>query len=161
MSWGDAVIDRSVAEQLTDVLRDFVRDARAVPSGRGPATLPSSLAGVLGVLARVGEVRVGHLAELLGVDLSVASRHTAAAIARGLVRRRPDPRDGRAGLLHLTALGEQVLAAHRRARTEWMRSLTSSWSDEDAARLLADLQRLRDDAHAARPVALRGLSAAS
>ena len=150
------MIDRSVAEDLTVVLRDLIHDARCMTSSLGPAALPASIARLLAVLEGSGEHRLGRLAGLLGIDLSVASRQSAAALERGFVERRPDPDDGRAWLLHLTPAGEEALAAHRAARAEWLRSVASSWSDGDARRLLADLQRLREDLRAARLAARPG-----
>ena len=144
------MIDRTVAEELTAVLRDVVHGARSMTSSLAPAALPTSVARLLGALDGSGEHRLGRLAGLLGVDLSVASRQVATALERGFVERRPDPGDGRACLLHLTPAGEQALAEHRSTRVEWLRSVASSWTDDDARRLLADLGRLRDDISAAR-----------
>jgi DNA-binding MarR family transcriptional regulator len=147
-----AVIEASTAEELTAALRDLVREARAATATLGPSSLPASIAALLGALASAGEQRVSPLATLLGVDLSVASRHAAAAIEHGFVERRPDPQDGRAALLRITPAGEQALAAHRGARVAWVRALTADWSEEDARSLATGLGRLRDDARRARAV---------
>ena len=155
------MIDRSTAERLTEVLREIVREARAATSTLGPSSLPGSIVTVLGALSAAGEQRLGRLAELMGVDLSVASRHTAAAIERGYVERRPDPDDGRASLLRVSAEGEKALAAHRAARVEWLQSLAGDWSDEDARRLLEGLTRLRDDVRAARRAHAEALTPSS
>jgi DNA-binding MarR family transcriptional regulator len=145
------VIEQSTAEALADVLRELVRGSRAAVPALGREGLPSSVAGVIGVLASEGEVRLGRLAEALGVDLSVASRHAAAAQERGLVERRPHPRDGRACLFHLTDAGRTALAAHRGARSSWLQEVAGCWTDEEVQRLVTDLARLRDDVRAAQP----------
>ena len=83
----------SSAVRLTSLLRALVQDARAAEGALGRAGLPSSTAAVLGVLAEHGRIRLGRLAELLGIDPSVASRHVAHAHQAGLVVREPDPLD--------------------------------------------------------------------
>ena len=152
------MIEQSTAESLAAVLRDVVRGARAAVPALGDDGLPSSVAGVMGVLATEGEVRLGRLAEALGVDLSVASRHAAAAQTRGLVERRPHPRDGRACLFHLTDAGREALSAHQGARAAWLQTAAGSWTDEEARRLVDDLARLRDDVRAGHPAG-RGAAA--
>jgi DNA-binding MarR family transcriptional regulator len=142
------VIEQSTAQALADVLRELVRGSRAAVPALGRDGLPSSMAGVIGVLASEGEARLSRLAEALGVDLSVASRHAAAAQDRGLVERRPHPRDGRACLFHLTDAGREALTTHRGARTAWLQEVAGSWTDEEVQRLVTDLARLRDDVRA-------------
>jgi hypothetical protein len=48
------VIEESTAESLAAVLRDLVRGSRGAAPTLGPDALPSSLAGLLGVLAGLG-----------------------------------------------------------------------------------------------------------
>ena len=49
----------------------------------------------------------------------MASRQLAVLERLGYVERRPDPQDGRASLLRLTAAGADALAATRALRAEW------------------------------------------
>jgi DNA-binding MarR family transcriptional regulator len=141
--WGWTVISTSAAEELTDALRALVRDARGAAPLTSPDALPSSVLAVLGAIDAEGQLRIGALARALAVDLSVASRHTAAAMERGLVARRPDPADGRACLLDLTPSGAQALATHRAARAALMRTATAGWTDEEARQLTEAIARLR------------------
>ena len=56
-------------------------------------------------LEQDGDQRCSALAARAGVDVSVASRQLAVLERSGYVERHPDPRDGRAALLRLTAPG--------------------------------------------------------
>ncbi len=61
-----------------------------------------------------GPRRIVDLAHGLDVSKQAASQTVADLEARRLVRRRPDPDDGRAALVELTARGRKVLATARR-----------------------------------------------
>jgi DNA-binding MarR family transcriptional regulator len=137
------------SERLSSLIRDLVRDARHTVGLLGPGALPSPLAAALGVLSDEGALRLGRLAQLLGVDPSVASRHVAHAQECGLITRSPDPEDGRAWLLALTDEGRERLAAHRSAREAWLDQALDGWTDDDVAVLLDSLGRFRDDMRAA------------
>jgi DNA-binding MarR family transcriptional regulator len=145
------VIEQSTATELAAVLRDLVRSARAVMPDPGGDALSSVTAGLLGVLATGGELRLGQLARSLGVDVSVASRQAAAAQSRGLVDRRPHPEDGRACLFSLTGAGHEALAAHQSARAAWLQDAARTWTDAEAGQLVRELGRLRDDVRAVTP----------
>lgn len=81
----------------------------------------------------------------LGVDVSVASRHVAAAADSGLLVRRPDPDDGRACLLSLSDAGRDALRASRQQRLAWLLQATPEWTTTDGHELLSLLMKLRDD----------------
>src|SRR3954447_26874225 len=106
--------------------------------------VPASVIAVLGLLSDSGELRLGALAGDLGVDTSVVSRTVAVAVQRGLVARRPDPRDGRACLLSLTERGVECLAERRNQRLRLLSSVIDTWEPGSAEALLAGLTRLRD-----------------
>jgi DNA-binding MarR family transcriptional regulator len=74
----------------------------------------------------------------------VISRTVALAEQRGLVSRRPDPRDGRACLLSLTEQGAQCLADRRNQRLRLLAGVIDEWEPGAAESLLAGLTRLRD-----------------
>ncbi|GLW91328.1 MarR family winged helix-turn-helix transcriptional regulator [Actinokineospora globicatena] len=104
-----------------------------------------SAAALLGFLDGAGEQRLGQLACGLAVDPSVVSRQVAALTRAGLVSRRPDPEDGRAGLLTVTEQGAHWLAVHRRKQAERLVAALAGWSEDDATHLLTLLRRLEDD----------------
>ncbi|MFH0243235.1 MarR family winged helix-turn-helix transcriptional regulator [Streptomyces sp. HK10] len=108
-----------------------------------PHDCPPAPAVVLTLLGRHGEMRMTRLADLMGIDMSVTSRHVAYAVERGWVDRRPDPLDGRVRLLRLAGSGERMLAEMHRRTSETLAHLLGDWPDEDVARLTDLLARLR------------------
>ena len=119
---------------------------RALP----PDCPPASLA-VLGNLDRFGEMRLGHLAERLGVDVSVTSRHVAHLAALGWIDRQPEPQDKRSRLLRLTADGERVLGECQQRIARALAVALESWTDDDVGELAAMMARLRESFDGCRP----------
>jgi DNA-binding MarR family transcriptional regulator len=112
---------------------------RAVPE------YPPACLQALAVLARTDAERVSEIADLLRIDLSVASRQVAVLEAAGWVERAPDPDDRRAQKLDVTDAGRATLdAAHARMVAAYEGVLTD-WSDDDLATLSDLLARVRDD----------------
>ncbi|OEV05664.1 DNA-binding MarR family transcriptional regulator [Streptomyces sp. Amel2xB2] len=110
-----------------------------------PADCPPGSAGVLTLLHKYGEMRMGRLAELMAVDMSVTSRHVTHNVERGWVERQPDPEDARSRLLRLTERGERQLDTLSEATTVALESILHDWSEEDVAGLNGMLERLRAD----------------
>ncbi|MFF4838264.1 MarR family winged helix-turn-helix transcriptional regulator [Streptomyces sp. NPDC001315] len=98
---------------------------------------------VLALLGRDGDMRIGRLAELLGVDMSVTSRHVAHLAVLGWIDRSPDPADRRSRILRLTPEGRARLADLSDRIAQELASRLSDWSDEDVRRLTWLLSRLR------------------
>lgn len=109
-----------------------------------PADCPGGSAAVLALLDRYGEMRMGRLAELLAVDMSVTSRHVAHVAERGWIERSPDPADKRSRILRLTPQGKEVLDELGRRTTEVFADRLSDWTDDEVGQLNAMLARLRD-----------------
>jgi DNA-binding MarR family transcriptional regulator len=61
----------------------------------------------------------------------------------GLVTRSPDPTDGRAVLLSLTAEGEEIVRARRTSRVERLTELVDQLSDEERALLAGSVHVLK------------------
>ncbi|MBD2843904.1 MarR family transcriptional regulator [Paenibacillus sp. IB182496] len=78
-----------------------------------------------------GPEGVKRLAQAFGLDVSTVSRQAAALEASGLVRRIPDPDDGRAYGLGITDHGLAELQATRRARQARIAELLEGWTDEE------------------------------
>jgi len=76
-------------------------------------------------------LRLSDLAEALHTDLSTVSRQVQAAERSGLVERRPDPSDGRASLVYLTSVGQEVLDTVRAAQRAEILAAIDGWSPED------------------------------
>jgi DNA-binding MarR family transcriptional regulator len=129
----------AAAEALGDAVVALLRSYKQAARHPAHATLP--LLELAQVLDR-GEMRLGELAALRGVGQSVISRQVAELEARGLVVRRADPADGRAGLVRLTPAGCAVLASVADARRRWLDDALASYPDSDvrtAARLVTAL----------------------
>jgi DNA-binding MarR family transcriptional regulator len=128
-------------DRLTSSVAQLVRTGRHVSTRAATqlyGELPSFGWALLVPLQRDGDQRCSALALQVGVDVSVASRQLAVLERLGYVERRPDPQDGRASLLRLTAAGAQALAATRALRAEWALTALAGW-DESEARLLSEL----------------------
>jgi DNA-binding MarR family transcriptional regulator len=85
--------------------------------------------------------RPGTLAELAHADPSTISRQVAELVRRGLVRREPDPSDGRASLLAITDAGRDACERLRKLRRELLAAALAGWSDTDLGTLSALLGR--------------------
>jgi DNA-binding MarR family transcriptional regulator len=111
-------LDAETAARLRAVVGQLSRRLNAL--ARGSGLTPSQLS-ALGVIARRGPIRLSELAEVESVNPTMLSRVVAALDEAGLVRRRTDPGDRRAGLLEVTATGRRT---HDRLRAERGRVLT-------------------------------------
>ena len=150
-------MDDEIGAQILTSFSSIVRSSRVRETSAGPAgDVPASVLAVLALLAENGELRLGSLAAGLGLDTSVISRTVAVAVDRGLVARRPDPRDGRACLLSLTGPGGRCLADRRNRRLRLLSAVMDEWEPGSAEDLLAGLNRLRDGLAAARSAAVGG-----
>ena len=106
----------------------------------GELSLPETSA--LARLDRTGPATSSTLAKLDQISPQSMGATLAGLEARGLVRRHPDPEDGRRAVLSLTEAGEQVLRDKRSARVAQLaRALSNGFTP-------AELQQL----HAAAPL---------
>jgi DNA-binding MarR family transcriptional regulator len=88
------------------------------PASTAELTTPQALA--LRAIVREGPLRMGGLAEKLGVTVATASRTVDALAARDLVRREADPVDARAVRVVATTVGRRE---HRLRRERFVRAL--------------------------------------
>jgi DNA-binding MarR family transcriptional regulator len=108
----DNNLDPETPARLRAVVGKLARRLNAL--ARGSGLTPSQLS-ALGVIARNGPIRLSELAEIESMNPTMLSRIVAALEDAGLVRRRTDPDDRRAGLLEVTAAGRRT---HDRLRAE-------------------------------------------
>jgi DNA-binding MarR family transcriptional regulator len=107
--------------------------------------------GMIGILAAIGGAENGacchpkELATRCGLDASTISRAAAALVERGLVQRSPDPADGRARILTLTAAGRTALADVERRQAEFLREALRDWTAPEVDTFAAGLTRFIDD----------------
>lgn len=98
--------------------------------------------GLLAFLDESGPRRATDLAAFIGVGKATMSRQLRALEELGLVTREPDPADGRAWLVRLTAEGRERFRTVRRARRgRYVRQL-SGWDRGEVAELARLLGKL-------------------
>nr|WP_078864705.1 MarR family winged helix-turn-helix transcriptional regulator [Streptomyces roseus] len=108
-----------------------------------PPDCPPGSAAVLTLLDRHGEIRLGRLADLMAIDISVTSRHVAHVADRGWITRDIDPGDGRCRILRLTPAGHALLAEVGARYTGALEKALADWSPHDIDVLNTLLTRLR------------------
>lgn len=140
------------AEELADRLHSaaihLLRRLRVHDRGSG---LTASRLSALSVIVFSGPIRLGDLAAAEQVRPSSMSRMVSELERAGLVRRRPDPVDGRAQLVEATGHGRQLLDRGRRRRVEALATAIERLGGAERstlARSVALLERLvLPDAH--------------
>ena len=138
---------RSLSEQLPR----FMRLIHAIKSQQAGESRERAALVLLFPLVRLGPLRQSALAELVHADPSTVSRHVAALVEQGLVRRVADESDGRASRLVVTAAGEAALDTLRQERERHLERITADWSAEDLATFTSLFSRLLDDISASLP----------
>ncbi|HRQ00017.1 MAG TPA: MarR family winged helix-turn-helix transcriptional regulator [Terrimesophilobacter sp.] len=96
---------------------------------------------MLAVLAECPGLGVTEIAEAVGVDQPRASRLVNDATDAGLLRRGPDPRDGRRSVVELTTGGREQLESTLRERRAAVEAGLRGFSTDDAAALAELLER--------------------
>jgi DNA-binding MarR family transcriptional regulator len=103
---------------------------------KGELSLPESSALVR--LDRGGPTTPGELAKLEQISPQSMGATLAALEARGLVERRPDPRDGRRVVLSATEAGRAVLLDRRNERTgQLAQALSAGFTPAELSQLMA------------------------
>jgi DNA-binding MarR family transcriptional regulator len=97
---------------------------------------------VLHTLARTGPARITALTATEQVTTSAITQLVTRLERDGLVRRAPDPSDGRAVLVHITSAGLAVVAARRTDRAARLAALVDELSVEDRRALAAAVPAL-------------------
>ncbi|HTW19286.1 MAG TPA: MarR family transcriptional regulator [Mycobacteriales bacterium] len=124
-------VDAETPARLRAVVGKLSRRFNAL--ARGSGLTPAQLS-ALGVIVRSGPLRLSELAEIERMNPTMLSRIVAALDEAGLVRRRPDPDDRRAGLLEATATGRRT---HDKLRAERGRVLLDGLERLNAADVAA------------------------
>jgi DNA-binding MarR family transcriptional regulator len=127
-----------VASELRFVLGQLVRRLRA------EHRFPLSHGAVLGRLDREGAQSVSDLATKERVRPQSMAQTVSDLESDGLVKRSPDPDDGRRALVSLTDHGNDALQADRRNRVGWLaRAIDEDLSPEEQATLRESVELLR------------------
>ena len=108
-------------------------------------TLDTGSFWLLRTLAASGPLRVTDLAVCASLDASTVSRHVAQLHGAGLIERAPDPVDGRAQRVKLSAAGAAIANALKVVSST---ARLESWNPHDLAELDRLLTRLAADVDA-------------
>jgi DNA-binding MarR family transcriptional regulator len=136
----------SKLDQLGILMRRMVRVVR-VPDDHAELT-PTQMV-VLSLLDD-GSMRIGSLAATMGAAQNTISEVVARLTRSGLVRKTPDPVDGRAVLVELTPAGRQALESRRRAMRDYHRSVLKALSPKERHKFVEAFEVLVTMVEAAR-----------
>ncbi|WP_431781201.1 MarR family winged helix-turn-helix transcriptional regulator [Streptomyces chumphonensis] len=140
--------DEGSAPEVLDLERELsvlLRRARASSGEMARELHPDLEPAAYGIMLRLDEAgaqRATALAAYFGVGKGTMSRQLTALERLGLVDRSPDPADGRAFLVELTAQGRRSFARVRGARRERYLRRLAGWERADIAELARLLHRL-------------------
>ena len=155
-------IASTTAMELVHHIFDLQRTVRCAAATAEVATdLGLAMEGVLRFVGEGGESRASDIAERLGIGASAQSRQISELAVAGLINRRPDPEDGRAQLLSLTAAGDQYLFDIGRHRVETVQRMLSGWSEEEASEASRAVDHLNASLRAAINSSTRATKAGS
>jgi DNA-binding MarR family transcriptional regulator len=135
-------MDSFDGEDVTRLRVALARISRLLDRQSRGNSLTSTQTSVLATVARLGPIRLSELADVEGINPTMLSRIVGKLEDGGLLRRRPDPDDGRAARVECTDAGS---AEHLRLRAERTQLLTARLAAMPAARaaeLLAALPAL-------------------
>lgn len=142
-----------MAEGIVRLRAEILRRRGREGELAGELTMPQALA--LRAIVLAGPLRMGALADELGVSVATASRTVDALAGRGLVRRESDPADARAVRVCPTPRGKREHAARRARFVHALESLMDELPEHERRQLAETLETLnrlfaRRDATAAR-----------
>ncbi|MFD0260397.1 MarR family winged helix-turn-helix transcriptional regulator [Kitasatospora indigofera] len=114
------VISDSAVRAASEVRAVFSRLHRRLRELARPEGLTPSQVSVLSRLDKDGASSASALAGAERVRPQSMAATLAALDQQGLIRRHPDPEDGRRQLVTLSAAGRERIDGDRQARTEWL-----------------------------------------
>jgi DNA-binding MarR family transcriptional regulator len=115
--------------QLGRLVRLLRQESEATPVG------PGGMSAMVTLSRHPGGLRLGELAEEEGVRAPSLTRIVNGLEDIGLVARTPDPRDGRAQLVELTAAGRELITTGQHSRVAALRRRIDALDAADRRRL--------------------------
>ena len=122
----------------------MVRRIRRIIRERAHAVHPdlqSSSYLMLSWLDQHGPQRASSMAETFCIDKGAISRQIQHLVDLGLVERAPDPADGRATLVSVSAEATSRMAAVTEERRRWLDDQLRDWTEADLADMVGLLAR--------------------
>jgi DNA-binding MarR family transcriptional regulator len=130
------------AQQLREAIRGLVRRfSLAERADMSCCGMTVAQAATLDALTD-GDLRLSDLGKRLGIAPSTVTRNLARLEERGLIRKEPDPIDGRAQLVALTDAGSSSAAEVRRQEDVFARSVLDRLPQGSTSDALATLENL-------------------
>ncbi|MFF9817388.1 MarR family winged helix-turn-helix transcriptional regulator [Streptomyces sp. NPDC014006] len=128
------------AQELRVLIGRLRRRVREVA---GDDALTPSQVSALTLVGKHGAATASALASAEGVRPQSMAATLAALEQHGLIRRSPDPADGRRQLVTLTEAGQDRIAGDRQAREEWLaRALQDRFTEAERRTVLEALALL-------------------
>ncbi|MER6123746.1 MarR family transcriptional regulator [Streptomyces sp. NPDC001795] len=133
-------VSESAARAARDLRVVFSRLRRRIREVAGDDDLTPSQVSALTLVSKGGAATASTLASAEGVRPQSMAATLAALEQHGLIRRSPDPEDGRRQLVTLTEAGRERVEGDRQARQEWLtRALQDRFDEDERQTVLAAL----------------------
>ncbi|MEW2492096.1 MarR family transcriptional regulator [Streptomyces nodosus] len=135
----DGVSD-SAARAARDLRVVFSRLRRRIREVAGDDELTPSQVSALTLVSKGGAATASTLASAEGVRPQSMAATLAGLEQHGLIRRSPDPDDGRRQLVTLTEAGRERVEGDRAARHEWLaRALEDRFTEDERQTVIEGL----------------------
>ncbi|MEU1593451.1 MarR family transcriptional regulator [Streptomyces sp. NPDC005708] len=133
-------VSESAARAARDLRVVFSRLRRRIREVAGDEELTPSQVSALTLISKGGAATASTLASAEGVRPQSMAATLAVLEQLGLIRRSPDPDDGRRQLVTLTEAGRERVEGDQQAREEWLtRALQDRYTEEERQTVLAAL----------------------
>jgi len=133
---------------VNSLMHAFLSIGRLMRQRSQGETMDTGSFWLLKTLATAGPQRVTDLAGCAGLDVSTVSRHVAQLHSAGLIERTPDPVDGRAQRVKLSAAGAERLDAVLNTRRLLFERCVGAWDSHDLEEFDRLLTRFAADVEA-------------
>ncbi|MGV9247010.1 MarR family winged helix-turn-helix transcriptional regulator [Streptomyces sp. NPDC003710] len=136
-------VSESAARAARDLRVLFSRLRRRIREVAGDDELTPSQVSALTLVGKGGAATASTLASAEGVRPQSMAATLAVLEQHGLIRRSPDPDDGRRQLVTLTDAGRERVEGDRQARQEWLtRALQDQYTEDERRTVLEALSLL-------------------